>query len=791
MPWLRCPHCSTFLPDTDAAQYQRRGCPVCGSVFVVSSVRSSSPTQQIARPSPAKPTRRPLADLKMASLNAIYPPGPRNVPADLTAPNLRYRQGVLLLLGTLVLFFAVYLGLLLGSGGLFLWSVARWRGLASLLLAFVSLLIFLYLFKGLFKTERQDKSLQVEITAEDQPRLFAFLDRLCEEVGAPPPHRVFLSPEVNAAACYERSLLGLLLPTPKNLILGLGLVNVLTLSEIKAVLAHEFGHFAQGSMKLGAYVYAVNRVLREIVLGRDWLDHLLLRLRAQPYVLGLLGAVCWGTVSGLRRLMTGLFYAINFLDKSLSRQMEFHADLIAVSVSGSEAIVRALARMDFANEALEAAAFDLKVAADHDRYSRDLFVHHRDALERLRRQRNAPHLGEPPPPTGDPRLVVEVFDPEDGPPRMWADHPSNYDREQNAKQHYVDCPLDNRPAWLLFDNAAEACEWVTWRFYRVALKVHRDTELEEPEAIRTFLDAEHRAVTYDPRYHGMYDDRFIEPGEVNERIALDCYETLSPEVLRERYEGLYSDIVAKQAAAFRRHLEEKQRVLAYRREHGRDRDEPLKFRGRRYWPEDIKELSKFLDDQLTQDRRQLAKEDREVFFVHYQMSQYLGAQARQVLRQRYTFHLALQKLLANLLEQQEQLESALAFIVTQPEGVLPAETFAQLYRLFRGVRDTLVQTLEAADKLRLPPLPHLQAGARLGPLLWDRPVVGRLGQSGRSISAQKIQKLYNQLAAVIDRAKHLHFKSLGSILKLQEEIARRWLAQFAGSTAAAKKKIRD
>jgi hypothetical protein len=109
-----------------------------------------------------------------------------------------------------------------------------------------------------------------------------------------------------------------------------------------------------------------------------------------------------------------------------------------------------------------------------------------------------------------------------------------------------------------------------------------------------------------------------------------------------------------------------------------------------------------------------------------------------------------------------------------------------LYRLFRRVRDTLLQTLETADKLRLPPLPHLQTGARLGLLLWDRPVVGRLGQSG-SISAQKIQKLYTQLTAVIDRARHLHFKSLGGVLRLQEEIARRWLAKFAGSAAAAKR----
>jgi len=65
------------------------------------------------------------------------------------------------------------------------------------------------------------------------------------------------------------------LPGRKNLVIGLGLVNRLNLSEFKAVLAHEFGHFSQNSMKLGSYVYTSNRIIGEIVFGRDWLDDLI------------------------------------------------------------------------------------------------------------------------------------------------------------------------------------------------------------------------------------------------------------------------------------------------------------------------------------------------------------------------------------------------------------------------------------------------------------------------------------------------------------------------------------
>jgi Zn-dependent protease with chaperone function len=779
MPWMRCPHCATFLANVNAAEDEWCGCPVCGGVFVAEPGRAVVQVEKVER----RPANVPPPD----RLDTFFPPGPRDVPDDLTVPGSQYRRRALLLLCTLTLFFGVYLCLLIGSGCMIFWSL-RWLRFLGLPFSFVSLLVFFYLLKGFFKTEMEGQSLRVEITETEEPRLFAFLHRLCAEVGAPAPHRVLLSPEVNAAACYEHSLVGLLRPSPKNLILGLGLVNVLTLSEFKAVLAHEFGHFAQSSMKLSAHVYTVNRLLLEVVAGRDWLDAVLLRFRSQSNFVGLIATVCWGVVSGLRYAMTGLFYAINFFDKSLSRQMEFHADLVAVSASGSEAIVRALARFDFALEALEAAAVDLKLAADHDRYSRDLFFHQREAVERLRQQRKDPQLGKPPPLSENPESAPELFDPEDGPPRMWADHPSNYDREQNAKRRYVPCPLDDRPAWLLFDNAAEACERVTWRFYRLALKIRRDADLEEPQTIQAFLDDERRAVTYDPCYHGMYDDRFIEPGELNELVALDSYEIAEPTVLRQRYSALYGRVLAGRAASYCKHLEERKRLLSYRRERGQGNKEPLEFRGRRYRPRDITALLKFLDEQQRDDRRLLAKEDRAVFLTHFQMSRHLGGTAAQSLRQRYSFHLDLQRLLARLLGQQDQLESALASLADEAEGALPARKFNQLLRLFRGVRDTLRDVLEEADQLCLPPLPHLKAGAHLGPFLWDRPLVGSLGPSGQSISVKKIQKLEFQLAQVIDRARHMHFKSLGSILTLQKEIARRFLHQFAeevGDAAAA------
>src|SRR5438270_626474 len=110
------------------------------------------------------------------------------------------------------------------------------------------------------------------------------------------------------------------------LLIGMGLVNVLTLSEFKAVLAHEFGHFSQNSMKLHRYVYTANQIIADMVIGRDWLDEMLDRCKRREDALAIFGWALWSVLWLFRKGLEGCFYGINFLSRSLSRQMEFNAD---------------------------------------------------------------------------------------------------------------------------------------------------------------------------------------------------------------------------------------------------------------------------------------------------------------------------------------------------------------------------------------------------------------------------------------------------------------------------------
>ena len=125
--------------------------------------------------------------------------------------------------------------------------------------------------------------------------------------------------EVNAAVFYADSVLSLIVPPPKNLLIGMGLVNVLTLSEFKAVLAHEFGHYHSGDVKLGPWIYktraAIGRTIEQLsgsILQRIfiWYGRLFLRIthavsRRQELIADEVAARAAGAgamVSGLRKV---------------------------------------------------------------------------------------------------------------------------------------------------------------------------------------------------------------------------------------------------------------------------------------------------------------------------------------------------------------------------------------------------------------------------------------------------------------------------------------------------------
>ena len=718
-----------------------------------------------------------------------YPPSVENVPRNLTTPTREYRLWVVVVLVSLLVFLAFYLMLVAATGYLLylavIYPIERFNQ-ATLLLKFGAVacagMLFLFVLKGLFKRQHSDRSHYLEITEAQHPDLYAFIRQLCRETRAPFPKRIYLSPEVNASVFYDTSLLNLIIPVRKNLLIGLGLVNILPLNEFKAVLAHEFGHFAQSTMALGSYVYVANRIIGEMVYGRDQWDDVLAQWRQADWRIAVFGWILSGIVWGLRGVLVGAFRAINLAESALSRQMEFHADLVSVSVCGSDAIIHALSRLELAHDCLIQSLHDLRAAGSHNLYSRDLFYHQLNAAPHVRRLQKDPNMGIPPPLPADPGKRVQVFNVEDRrTPSMYDSHPSNFDRELNAKRDYIRSGEDDTSPWVLFHDPEKVREHMTRLVYRHALRAPLSMTVSDPETVQTFIDEDRAETTYDERYHGLYDDRFIEPGEVGTLAETIRHFPWNPQRLTQVYQRLYSGELKTWLEEHQRRSEE--HMLLSRLAHGdlKVKGQEFEFRGSRRSVHAIKSLLELVSRELDSDDRQFATLDQDVFLAHYQMAWSYRAGVDQELLARYLFHLGAQAILRDLSMQRARVMGVLQAL--SGGGQVSEDDMNEAARYFREARNALHQSLVAAGKLQLPPLKNMQAGtplsSYLGPLalLPDVP-------SGTAITGDWVDNLLHQFSEVHSKVRRIHFKSLGGILAQQEQIAGAWRqAMAAGQTA--------
>lgn len=224
--------------------------------------------------------------------------------------------GAMILVLASVLTAAVYLTVS-GTGGAVLWikigAVAALTGYAML----SGLLIAPAPPEGRLLTQR------------DTPTLFALIDEIRAVTRDVKVDEVRLTDEMNAAITQEPRIgpFG----NVSRLYLGLPLLRALTLDEVRAVIAHEFGHFVSRHGRSTSFVFRVRSRWANIA-------------RALPP----------GLVSGLLRRFFA-WYAPWFAAYSLTlaRRQEFEADAFAASLTGAPALAGALKRLEMQSAHLQ------------------------------------------------------------------------------------------------------------------------------------------------------------------------------------------------------------------------------------------------------------------------------------------------------------------------------------------------------------------------------------------------------------------------------------------------------
>jgi Zn-dependent protease with chaperone function len=281
-----------------------------------------------------------------------------------------YRIGLAVVAVLMVLLPLVYFGIIAGTIWL-VWyhithSVAMFHGFRGgraiifLGIAYVApiiaggLLVLAMILPLFWRSKKGVRPLWVD--RSEQPILYEYIDKLCDVMRAPRPWRIDIVAAANASAHIDNGIFGIV-RRRLVLTLGLPLARSLDLRQFTGVIAHELGHFSQGSMmRLSYVVHNINRWFAAMAYGRSGIDDMLDGILDDTHwTLQLIGLLSKMVIGIARLVLMGMALVAHALTQNLSRHAEYDADHQAARVVGGEALGDALQATPFLDAASDLA----------------------------------------------------------------------------------------------------------------------------------------------------------------------------------------------------------------------------------------------------------------------------------------------------------------------------------------------------------------------------------------------------------------------------------------------------
>ena len=377
--------------------------------------------------------------------------------------------------------------------------------------------ILIFLVKFIFSFQNNDTSAFIEINRNKEPELFKLIDEVVNEVGTEQPKKVFLSNDVNAFVNYNSTFWSMFLPVKKNLTIGMGLINTTTVSELKAILAHEFGHFSQRSMKVGSYVNQANKMIYDMLYNNKNFNESMESFASTHAIIGMFTKLSVWFINGIQWILAKFYDFLYLKHMSLSRQMEFNADAIATYVVGSDVKSASLLRLDLSDTALGNSLnfyLDKKINSDTKNiYQNQTILLHYLAKENNHDVKNElPYINENELDRyNKSKLKIE---------NQWASHPTTKQRIEAIKKLNIPSEnVDNRLAKSIVKQFENYAEKFTNKLFEYNMISHTENYLTDEE--------------FEEKYKGLINEKTFN------KIFNSYYDSKNP--LFENSELLHSE----------------------------------------------------------------------------------------------------------------------------------------------------------------------------------------------------------------------------------------------------------
>lgn len=419
-------------------------------------------------------------------------------------------------IGSILLFIATYFLLICFAIGstvacailgytLFAYYMSGYTAMLALGLVSMGILILIFLVKFIFKKHVTDLTHLTEITRDQEPQLFLMIEEIVSEVKTDFPKKIYLSADVNAAVFYDSSFWSMFLPVKKNLQIGLGLVNSVSVIELRAILAHEFGHFSQRSMKVGSYVYNMNQIIYNMLYDNEGYDALAQKWADGSTYLAIFVGLAVKIIRGIQWILQKVYNIINLSYMSLSREMEFHADEVAANVTGSLPLITSLLRMELAEQSYQAVLNYYEGKISEAEKAQNIYPQQSYVMNFLAEKNNLPLDNNLPQVTLDhlnrynkSKLVVK---------NQWASHPTTEDRVRRLEKLNLEIQNnDSKPASELFKNIEVLQNQLTEKIFAAISYSSPEVVKSKDQFIEAFV-ADHLQNSFDQVYNTYYDNK--------------------------------------------------------------------------------------------------------------------------------------------------------------------------------------------------------------------------------------------------------------------------------------------
>ena len=341
---------------------------------------------------------------------------------------------------------------------------------------------------------------------------------------------------------------------------------------------------------------------------------------------------------------------------------------------------------------------------------------------------------------------------------MYASHPPNDHRENNAKTPYIACEANETSPWALFTSTEKLQKKMTVLIYKQYLN-KTPKEFASPEEFEAFIEAETQGKELLTEYHNTFENRFLNIPAEDELIQnVAANEASIDEVvgsLKSELQSLMQPV---------REIEDLL-VKAQQIAQGTTKEESFSFTGKTYHKKNLEDgYNNLINAREKLFNEQFKKWDADFCAFHYALAKKLYRETE--LSQRYAQHTALSNLFRIFAGAKNSIYHHLEGLQSRND-VTEGEVSEFGSHIKRTIVD-LNKEIYALDDLAFVPMPNIDDVTELKEAIVDGGAFKK--ESGKIFENGGFDRFLNSLNMAINHLQRIDQKSIASILLFHKEL---------------------